>query len=842
MKSVVLGGYYGFGNLGDELILKNIVLILKNLGFEHFYAISDDLDYSFSKHKAINFIKWNDYKTLNETVKNIDIAILGGGGLFQDYDRLDIYGLFENRLGVHIFSIIPILARIHKKPVAYLFNGVGPLFSEDSRKFTSYAYSISNFISVRDNKSRDILEGLGFNDIVVSIDPVFYSYENIIKKGKDKPIVGLSLRQWLDKRLQSQTVDAVAKFIKEFADKFDFTFVSFQDHDNYNSDTMIYKELLSRVDNIDLIQSKDYRLDEIEEIFGNFSFFIGMRFHSIILSLKYKIPFIAISYWNKVEGLLSELGLLSYCIDIQDTSGNTLTEKFLNIYNKKQQVLENIESSLSQINQRMYNGIEAFREFLTHISKKAEITLSNQVEVVTDHVLENYLNYKAIKPKHETQFYKNRYSHLQLDRILKRSNFKKIIFYPSPIYWDIPLFQRPHQLFREFSKRGYLVFFLTPEPELDHTNPIREINENLYLIKDVDLLYSLKDEEIILWISWTVFIFYRDLFKNCITIYDCIDELDVFPYYSPFSEIDHYKLLNSSDLVITTSSALLQEAKKIRNDAILAPNGVFIEDFVTYDDYIPEDMKQVLSKNRPIVGFYGLIAEWRIDYNLLNSVVEECKDYSFILIGPCDDSHKKIKPADNLFILGPKKYDDLKYYLKHFDVAIIPYKIDRITRSVFPVKLCEYLAAGKIVVSTTLPECKNFKSVLTSENQRDFSENIKKALSLKDSPDFINLSKKEAMQNTWQRRVDLIEDKIMSIGKNTKKKDFIDQKILIEEAKANVSLANALLVKNFKLFEDFKTAISDRDKTWLQLNRVIDEKEFIRTQLDSTKSQLDSTK
>ncbi len=94
MSSVLLSGYYGFGNLGDELILKNIAALLRNTGFTSIYAVSGDVPFSRTKHPDIEFVDRDDYAAIVETVKKVDLVVLGGGGLFQDHNRLTTPGFF----------------------------------------------------------------------------------------------------------------------------------------------------------------------------------------------------------------------------------------------------------------------------------------------------------------------------------------------------------------------------------------------------------------------------------------------------------------------------------------------------------------------------------------------------------------------------------------------------------------------------------------------------------------------------------------------------------------------------------------------------------------------------
>jgi hypothetical protein len=233
-------------------------------------------------------------------------------------------------------------------------------------------------------------------------------------------------------------------------------------------------------------------------------------------------------------------------------------------------------------------------------------------------------DYKAYQASLEKSFQINKYKGF-MSKFLENRNYEDIIFYPSLVTWDIPLFQRPHQIFRELSKRGYMIFFLTPNPKADRVDPIRKINEHLFLIEDIGMLYDLRESPLILWISWTPNIICKEFLHKSRLLYDYIDELDVFAYYCALMENDHKKLIRASDVIVASADNLHSAVSKVRPDVVLAPNGVCVEDFILEHEQIPSDLKPIIGKGRPIVGYYGALAEW-LDYNLINFVCKECTD------------------------------------------------------------------------------------------------------------------------------------------------------------------------------------------------------------------------
>ena len=341
---------------------------------------------------------------------------------------------------------------------------------------------------------------------------------------------------------------------------------------------------------------------------------------------------------------------------------------------------------------------------------------------------------------------------------LLSKKYEGIVIYPPTVNWRFPLFQRPHQIFRVLAEKGYLCFFCVPYPERDGVEGLREVQENLFLCGNAHLLHTfLKDKEVMIWATWTPHKVFYEYFPEARFIYDFIDELNVFQGFSACMEEDHRTLLRMADLVITTAGSLWDKVKEIREDALLIPNGAYLNDFeIKSPPSPPKDLKTILEKGRPIVGYYGALSEW-FDYELINDVARTCKGYSIVLIGPdYDGSVRHLLKGDNLFWLGSKEYRDLKNYLYFFDVAIIPFKVNQITHSTSPIKLFEYMAGGKPIVTTDLKECRRYRSVYIAKDKEDFILKIGKAWERRNDLEYIRLLKQEAEENSWQSRVETV--------------------------------------------------------------------------------------
>jgi glycosyltransferase involved in cell wall biosynthesis len=110
--------------------------------------------------------------------------------------------------------------------------------------------------------------------------------------------------------------------------------------------------------------------------------------------------------------------------------------------------------------------------------------------------------------------------------------------------------------------------------------------------------------------------------------------------------------------------------------------------------------------------------------------------------------------------LGRKPYADLAAYLRWFDVATIPFKLENLTHAISPVKLFEYFAGGKLVVATPMDETCQYPDVLLAEGANDFASKLDEALKLKDDPTMLELIDRVARQNTWEVRARALLDQL----------------------------------------------------------------------------------
>lgn len=238
-------------------------------------------------------------------------------------------------------------------------------------------------------------------------------------------------------------------------------------------------------------------------------------------------------------------------------------------------------------------------------------------------------------------------------------------------------------------------------------------------------------------------------------VYDLIDDWSAYkdaPSY--FHQTEPY-LLENADIIMATAKPLYEKALGYNRNTYLCPNAADIAHFSTARKVCskPED----LTIKKPRIGFFGIIREW-FDAGLMRYAALQRPRFQFCLIGGySQDIFEQLKGLNNVHFLGEKDYSTLPQYLSHFDVTIIPFVVNDLTRSTNPIKVYEYLSGGKPVVSTFIPEVEKMPFVYLSKNPEEFVRNLDHAL--KTPPDIETID--AFLENhTWTKRFDVIEKAI----------------------------------------------------------------------------------
>lgn len=295
MSDIIISGYYGFTNAGDELILEAIIADLRFYNPDVKITVLSAKPWETCiKHNVHSVNRWNIFSVVGE-IANCEMLLSGSGGLFQDT---------TGTLSLWYYLLIILTAKIFGKTVFVYAAGIGEIKYAFNRFLIKNCFNNVDFITVRTEQDNKLLKSFGVNtEITVTADPVFsLKLSSSEKRRTEKQCVGIILRKTKNFR----------KDIKIFSELSD----------------LIVKNLKSEVILIPFQLSKDIKLlniiknnmksegtiflwndtEKLLELLSQLDIIVSMRLHGLILAAKYKIPFVAVPRYSKIKNFLQMIG------------------------------------------------------------------------------------------------------------------------------------------------------------------------------------------------------------------------------------------------------------------------------------------------------------------------------------------------------------------------------------------------------------------------------------------------------------------------------------------------------------------------------------------------------
>ncbi|QCX32642.1 glycosyltransferase family 1 protein [Caloramator sp. E03] len=328
------------------------------------------------------------------------------------------------------------------------------------------------------------------------------------------------------------------------------------------------------------------------------------------------------------------------------------------------------------------------------------------------------------------------------------------ILYPPTINY-YKSYQRPQQLFKALNNIGYRIIFCNYNPQ-ESNSYFKEVFKEFYICNKINpYRISKLDSLPILWITYPPFASFIEQYPYRLLVFDAIDEVsNEFESWQNGLDI----LIRKADVIFTTSHKLFEYHSYYRDDVFLCPNGADYEYFNKASNIFSDRPCDMPKNNNITVGYFGAIATW-INWPFVNNIANLNPDINFVFIGPLFNLARFPLKLNNVYYLKNKNYDRLINYLQYFDICFIPFKITNMTRGCNPIKMYEYLSAGKIVVATDFDEAKMCKYVYTINSKdylqfRKFIDNL-----LAEDSEELRLKRIEfAKNNSWQNRARLVDE------------------------------------------------------------------------------------
>lgn len=346
-------------------------------------------------------------------------------------------------------------------------------------------------------------------------------------------------------------------------------------------------------------------------------------------------------------------------------------------------------------------------------------------------------------------------------------------------------YQRPQHLATGFASRGHRVFYISTSfvnaglkkgfeiEQLDTKGHL--FNIRLYLGQRPALYASAPNpktirklkQDIALLLQWSKsneilsvvqHPFWYDLAKSLPQsrlIYDCMD------HHVGFGDLDN-SLINSEQLLFKYAEAVIVSSDGLYNTALSYNSKTFVirngADYEFFAKRPPIHYKPA-QEFKQVIGYYGAIAHW-IDLDILEAIADYFPACELLLVGADEcGARQRLAGKKNVRFTGEVEYSQLPFYLHGFDVCILPFQLIPLTQATNPVKVYEYLAAGKPVVSVNLPEARQFdKLIAITDTTIEFLSAVQHALNNPGIRADIDQRQSFARENTWSTRVDSFLD------------------------------------------------------------------------------------
>lgn len=251
-----------------------------------------------------------------------------------------------------------------------------------------------------------------------------------------------------------------------------------------------------------------------------------------------------------------------------------------------------------------------------------------------------------------------------------------------------------------------------------------------------------------------------DVLDPSAVVYHCVDDIAAQKGVAGAAfRAAEARFAARADLVLASAPALAARMRTLSDRVLEAPN---VADTALFAEALapgPED-SAITALPQPRIVFTGAVVGTKLDLELLAAVARRRPDWAFALVGPVGAGDpgtdvSALHGLPNVHLLGPRPYAGLPAVLRAADAALIPYAVNDLTRSVFPMKVYEYLAAGLPVVATPLPALAGVDAITTASDANAMAGALARALD-EDSPARRQARSEAARGHSWDARLEQI--------------------------------------------------------------------------------------
>ena len=362
MYNILISGYYGFDNIGDESILRTLITSLREKIPDCRLTVLSHNPASTREKYGVEAVERMSPGAILRAVRRCDMLISGGGSLLQDV---------TSSKSIHYYLFIIRLAKLLGKKVFIYSQGIGPIDHAFNRRATARALKKADGIVVRDERSAKLLEQIGLPQerIVITADPVIrmkrpdrtVGREILARAGIKKDgrlTVGWAIRE---KNRDSTFVREITECIRWLRENYDAESVLIPFH--YEEDREVCSVIAERTNGAAKCLSEKYLSEDMLSIIGNMDVLVGVRLHSMIYAAIMGVPIIGVSYDPKCTAFLNSVGLDS--LSTRETfSAEAFKAEFARVLETGKEQTATVAENMRRLQKELDTNEEMIRDIM----------------------------------------------------------------------------------------------------------------------------------------------------------------------------------------------------------------------------------------------------------------------------------------------------------------------------------------------------------------------------------------------------------------------------------------------------------------------------------------------
>ena len=350
-KRAVIVGWYGYGNVGDELLLDATLKYFDSRFDSFVYQSPVDLKKKNSSPFPLQNKK--DLLRLAKLIVFSDAILLGGGSYLRDVSS-------KNSLKVKLLLLF--LGIIFRKPIYFFGSGLGPFSYNRETWLLKFVFSKVKFPAVRDINSAKLYKQICGKEAMVVPDSVIWYLSNTAPVSVSNGKIGFALREWHDSNMEDKQssfyqifIDQLASFMKTLPSGTIANGIVFHNStkDTFACDQKVYEDVLRQLVNEKTainIQYLESNLEDVTNKYNEIEILIGMRLHSLIIGAVFKKKLIAISYDPKVKSFMESIGLGEFVIEFEEFTAEKLNTLLVKSKEQEYDLFANMKEGMAILN------------------------------------------------------------------------------------------------------------------------------------------------------------------------------------------------------------------------------------------------------------------------------------------------------------------------------------------------------------------------------------------------------------------------------------------------------------------------------------------------------------